>query len=101
MNQFSSKINGALQEADESQLWIELLKEECGITGAEIDALHCEANELVAILVHSVEEHAPRCRLFSAFQDISVPEFQLRDIYPPRWMSRTACAGLPRISALG
>ena len=49
--EFSSKINGALQEADESQLWIELLREECAIDGAEIDALHQETNELVAILV--------------------------------------------------
>ena len=49
--EFSSKINGALQEADESQLWIELLREECGIMGVEIDALQRETNELVAILV--------------------------------------------------
>lgn len=49
--EFSSKINGALQEADESQLWIELLREECGIDGADVDALHRETNELVAILV--------------------------------------------------
>ena len=49
--EFSSKINGALQEADESQLWIELLREECGIVGGEIEALHRETDELVAILV--------------------------------------------------
>ena len=49
--EFSSKINGALQEADESQLWIELLREDCGITGADVEALHRETNELVAILV--------------------------------------------------
>jgi four helix bundle protein len=29
--EFTSKIDGALQEADESELWIELLKEDCGI----------------------------------------------------------------------
>ena len=49
--EFSSKINGALQEADESQLWIELLREECGINGSNIDTLQRETNELVAILV--------------------------------------------------
>ena len=49
--EFSSKINGALQEADESQLWIELLREECRVSGANIDALQRETNELVAILV--------------------------------------------------
>jgi four helix bundle protein len=29
--EFCSKIDGALQEADESQLWIEVLCEDCGI----------------------------------------------------------------------
>jgi hypothetical protein len=40
-----------LQEADESQLWIELLREDCGIDGAPIGHLHRETNELIAILV--------------------------------------------------
>src|SRR5947209_12291069 len=48
--EFCSKIDGALQEADESQLWIELLHEDCGIKGAAIDQLHQEASELIAIL---------------------------------------------------
>jgi four helix bundle protein len=29
-NEFVSKLGGALQEADESILWLELLREECG-----------------------------------------------------------------------
>lgn len=29
--EFISKLGGALQEADETQLWLELLNEECGI----------------------------------------------------------------------
>src|ERR1035438_5920164 len=29
--EFVSKLGGALQEADESQMWLELLREECGI----------------------------------------------------------------------
>ena len=49
--EFCSKINGALQEADESQLWIELLREDCGIVGESIEELQRETNELVAILV--------------------------------------------------
>lgn len=49
--EFCSKIDGALQEADESQLWIELLREDCGINGAAIEQLHQETNELIAILV--------------------------------------------------
>ena len=49
--EFCSKIDGALQEADEAQLWIELLREDCGIDGAAIERLHQETNELIAILV--------------------------------------------------
>ncbi len=47
--EFCCKIDGALQEADESQLWIELLREDCGIDGDNIERLHVETNELVAI----------------------------------------------------
>ena len=47
--EFCSKIDGALQEADESQLWIELLMEDCGIEGEPIRSLHKETSELLAI----------------------------------------------------
>jgi four helix bundle protein len=49
--EFCSKIDGALQEADESQLWIELLMEDYGIEGEAIKDLHKETNELLAIFV--------------------------------------------------
>src|ERR1700730_15219804 len=49
--EFCSKIDGALQEADESELWIELLREDCGIAGAAVETLHRESSELIAILV--------------------------------------------------
>lgn len=49
--EFCSKIDGALQEADESQLWIELLRDDCGISGESVGKLHRETNELIAILV--------------------------------------------------
>lgn len=49
--EFCSKIDGALQEADESQLWIELLCEDCGIDSGDIVKLHSETNELIAIFV--------------------------------------------------
>ena len=55
-SEFCSKIDGALQEADESQLWIELLREDCGIRGANIAKLHCETNELIAIFVTVVNK---------------------------------------------
>src|SRR5205085_11446241 len=47
--EFCSKIDGALQEADESQLWIELLRDDCGITGRDLEELYAETNELIAI----------------------------------------------------
>ena len=47
--EFASKIDGALQEADESQLWIELLMEDCGIEGEVIKETHKETRELLAI----------------------------------------------------
>lgn len=47
--EFCSKIDGALQEADESQLWIELLRDDCGIDGAAVEQLYRETNELIAI----------------------------------------------------
>jgi four helix bundle protein len=47
--EFCSKIDGALQEADESQLWIELLRDDCGIENEAIRRLYQETNELIAI----------------------------------------------------
>ena len=47
--EFCSKIDGALQEVDESQLWIELLRDDCGINSEELERLHAETNELIAI----------------------------------------------------
>lgn len=52
--EFCSKLDGLLQEADESLLWLELLKEECGISGQEIDFLLTETNEIIAIFVSIV-----------------------------------------------
>jgi len=47
--EFCSKLDGLLQEADESQLWLELLHEDCNISGDQIDFLLKETNELLAI----------------------------------------------------
>ena len=54
--EFCSKIDGALQEADESQLWIELLREDCGIDSGNIAKLHSETNELIAMFVTMVNK---------------------------------------------
>lgn len=47
--EFCSKLEGLLQEADEAHLWLELLREDCGIVGTRMDALLRETDELLAI----------------------------------------------------
>src|SRR5674476_364596 len=42
-SEFCSKLDGLLQEADESQLWIELLHDDCGIPSEVINPLWNEA----------------------------------------------------------
>lgn len=53
-SEFCSKLDGLLQEADESALWLELLREDCGITGA--DDLLRETDELMAIFTTMVSK---------------------------------------------
>ena len=53
-SEFCSKLDGLLQEADESQLWLELLQEDCAINSEEIRQLHDETNELLAIFTTMV-----------------------------------------------
>lgn len=48
-SEFCSKIDVLLQEADESALWLELLKEDCGIENSSLDHLLNETEELLAI----------------------------------------------------
>ena len=48
--EFTSKLGGALQEADESILWLELLREECGIAPSLTQPLEAESSELIAII---------------------------------------------------
>jgi four helix bundle protein len=52
--EFCSKLDGLLQEADESQLWIELLRDDCGIEGKSLDQLLRETDELLAIFTSMV-----------------------------------------------
>ena len=49
--EFVSKIDLCAQEADESVLWLELLKEDCNIHSEHLDWLLQESNELIAIFV--------------------------------------------------
>ena len=54
--EFCSKIDGLLQEADESQLWIELLRDECGVRNEKVDRLHQETGEIMAIFITMVSK---------------------------------------------
>lgn len=48
---FVSKIEGALQELDETQYWLELISEAQILPAKRLMPLHQEAEELIAILV--------------------------------------------------
>lgn len=49
-DEFVAKLGGALQELDESALWLELLREECGVESSLTQPLETEDSELIAIL---------------------------------------------------
>jgi len=52
--EFVAKLGGAIQEADETMLWLELLSEECGIGDALANELRQESSELIAILTSMI-----------------------------------------------
>lgn len=49
--EFIAKVNLCTQEADESQLWLELLRDDCGLVGPEVDSIWQEADELIAMFI--------------------------------------------------
>jgi four helix bundle protein len=53
-SEFCSKLDGLLQEADESQLWLELLRDDCGVQGELLEQLLHETDELLAIFASMV-----------------------------------------------
>ncbi|HYG22161.1 MAG TPA: four helix bundle protein [Verrucomicrobiae bacterium] len=55
-SEFCSKLDGLLQEADETQLWTELLRDDCGITGTEVELVNRESGELLAIFTTIVSK---------------------------------------------
>ena len=60
--EFISKLNGATQEADESMLWLELLREDCGIAPELTKPLEQESSELIAIFTTMVKRTEQRAR---------------------------------------
>lgn len=55
-SEFCSKLDGLLQEADESQLWLELLRDDCGIAGEPVEHLLQETDEMTAIFTSMVSK---------------------------------------------
>lgn len=53
--EFNAKLQIALEEADETQFWLEVLVDTGLCHGAEITQLHQEARELTAILMASLK----------------------------------------------
>ncbi len=49
--EFVSKIEQCAQEADESMLWLELLRDECGVRSESMDRLLTESDEFIAMFV--------------------------------------------------
>lgn len=58
--EFISKVGGAIQEADESLLWLELLREDCGIDPNHTATLEQESSELIAILTSMINRTKQR-----------------------------------------
>src|SRR5205085_2791374 len=54
--EFISKIEGGLQELDETAYWFELLVESKTISASRLSLLAAEANELIAICVTMVKK---------------------------------------------
>ena len=49
--EFTAKVDLCCQEADETQLWLELLRDDCGIASVLTDPIWKESDELISIFV--------------------------------------------------
>ena len=49
--EFVAKIEACVQEADETQLWLELLRDDCGISASLIEPIWQESDELISIFI--------------------------------------------------
>lgn len=55
-SELCSKLDGLLQEADETQLWLELLIEDCLQNDESLKKAHAEAGEIIAIFTTIVSK---------------------------------------------
>jgi four helix bundle protein len=53
--EFISKLEICIQEGDETDLWLELLRDDCGLADKKIEDLLIETNELISIFVTMVK----------------------------------------------
>jgi four helix bundle protein len=60
--EFISKIEICVQEADESMLWLELLRDDCAIISDKLDWLLDESNQLISIFVTMSKNVKMRCK---------------------------------------
>lgn len=54
--EFCSKLDGLLQEADESLLWLELLREDCKIENPLLGMTHSQMTEILAVFTTIVSK---------------------------------------------
>jgi four helix bundle protein len=59
-SEFISKLEVCIQEADETDLWLELLRDDCGIQAEKVTDLLVETNELISIFVTMVKRTKDR-----------------------------------------
>lgn len=60
--EFISKLEICIQEADETDLWLDLLDKDCGISNSEITNALAETNQLISIFVTIVKRTKARLR---------------------------------------
>lgn len=51
VDEFIAKVELCTQEADESQLWLELIRDDCAVAPGIVNPIWQEADELIAIFV--------------------------------------------------
>ena len=61
-SEFCSKLDSLLQEADESELWLELLRDDCGIDAEQVQPLLKETGEILAIFTSIVAKLRKKVR---------------------------------------
>jgi four helix bundle protein len=60
--EFVARLGGALQDADESALWLELLRENCGIGSQLTQPLEAESYELLAMFTTMIKRTREKSR---------------------------------------